>query len=58
MDRLSKITVDRLTDLAQRLFGGIQPTVAAIGPIDTLPHYEAVASALGSGTGELRRLAV
>ncbi|MFP1631728.1 M16 family metallopeptidase [Zhengella sp. ZM62] len=58
MDRLSKITVDRLTDLAQRLFGGLQPTVAAIGPIDTLPHYEAVASALGSGTGELRRLAV
>lgn len=58
MDRLSKITVDRLTDLAQRLFGGIQPTVAAIGPIDTLPHYEAVASALGSAAGEPRRLAV
>lgn len=36
MDRLSKITVLRLRDLAGRLFCGTPPTVSAVGPVDTL----------------------
>jgi predicted Zn-dependent peptidase len=36
MDRLSGITVERLTDLAGRLFFDTVPTLSAIGPVETL----------------------
>jgi predicted Zn-dependent peptidase len=48
MDRLSKITVERLQDLAGRLFLDSVPTVAAIGPISKLPTYEDIRVALAT----------
>lgn len=56
VDRLSKITVDRLSDLASRLFG-TKPTLTAIGPIGKLAPFETVRGQLG-GTGPAQRLAV
>ncbi len=58
MDRLSKITTERLTDLSHRLFTGCTPTVAAIGPIDALPQFNMIAEELGQSGAERQRLAV
>ncbi len=41
MDRLSNLTTDRLADLSGRLFSA-QPTVAAVGPVGSLPTFDAV----------------
>lgn len=49
MDRLSKITVERLKDLASRLFLDTVPTVAAIGPIKKLPSYAEICAGLSTG---------
>ncbi len=49
MDRLSKITIERLQDLAARLFLDSVPTVAAIGPIKKLPSYAEICAGLASG---------
>jgi predicted Zn-dependent peptidase len=54
VDRLSKITVERLTDLASRLFS-TRPTLTAIGPIGKLAPFEAVGLHGRPGT---QRLAV
>lgn len=48
MDRLEKITVERLTDLAGRLFLDTVPTVAAIGPISKLPSYDDICAQLST----------
>jgi predicted Zn-dependent peptidase len=45
MDRLSALTVDRLTDLSQRLFS-TRPTVAAIGPVEAMAGFDAIVGAL------------
>ncbi len=37
LSRLDNLTVERLGDLAQRLFSGSRPTVSAVGPVSTLP---------------------
>ena len=39
MERLSALTVERLTDLSARLFS-TTPTVTAVGPVGTLAPYE------------------
>ena len=57
MDRLSKITTDRLSDLASRLFA-TTPTVAAIGPVGTLPAFETVRDHLSGADMSPRRMAV
>ncbi|MCO5156554.1 MAG: insulinase family protein [Aquamicrobium sp.] len=49
VDRLSKLTVERLTDLSSRLFS-TRPTLAAIGPVSALPAFEAVSDSLGGST--------
>jgi predicted Zn-dependent peptidase len=56
MDRLSKLTVERLTDLSARLFS-TKPTLTAVGPVGSLAPYEAVLDAL-PGAHTARRLAV
>src|SRR5690606_2416284 len=56
-ERLSKLTVDRLTDLAQRLFSS-KPTVTAIGPIGTLAPFEQIQEWLSSPAPGARKLAV
>ncbi|MEI5677685.1 MULTISPECIES: M16 family metallopeptidase [unclassified Mesorhizobium] len=57
MERLSALTVDRLTDLSSRLFS-TKPTVTAVGPVGTLPPYESILDALPRLDSGLRKLAV
>lgn len=45
VERLSALTLERLTDLSARLFAS-KPTVTAVGPIGTLAPYEAIRDAL------------
>jgi predicted Zn-dependent peptidase len=57
VERLSALTVDRLTDLSYRLFSS-KPTVAAIGPVGSLAAYEAIRAALPGIDPAPRKLAV
>jgi predicted Zn-dependent peptidase len=57
VDRLSKLTVERLSDLAGRLFS-TKPTLTAIGPIGKLAPFETVHGQLGRGNQTVQRLAV
>ncbi|HEY6630130.1 MAG TPA: pitrilysin family protein [Rhizobiaceae bacterium] len=57
MERLSALTVERLRDLASRLFS-TTPTIAAVGPVGKLAPYEAIRDALPGQETSLRRLAV
>lgn len=57
VDRLSKLTVERLTDLSGRLFSAA-PTVAAIGPVGALPSYEGICAKLPGMPAVERKLAV
>lgn len=50
MERLSLITVDRLADLAERLFIDSKPTLAAVGSVGSLVSYCDLVSSLGSGS--------
>jgi len=56
MDRLNALTVERLTDLSGRLFS-TRPTLAAVGPVDSLPAYDNVLDALPGAQTGLRRVA-
>src|SRR5690606_21416701 len=54
LDRLSKITIPRLTELSARLFAG-KPTIAAVGPVADLADYDTVREYLtGPRPGKLR----
>ena len=57
VDRLSKLTVERLTDLSSRLFS-TRPTVAAIGPVSALPAFEAIGDSLSGLAPAPQKLAV
>jgi predicted Zn-dependent peptidase len=57
MERLSALTVERLTDLSGRLFS-TPPTVTAIGPVGSLAPYEAIREALPGAEQIARKLAV
>ncbi|HEV7254870.1 MAG TPA: pitrilysin family protein [Mesorhizobium sp.] len=59
MERLSALTVERLTDLAARLFSS-PPTVTAIGPVERLAGFESIVGGLSGATaqGSPRKLAV
>lgn len=50
IERLSLITVDRLADLAERLFIDSKPTLAAVGSVGSLVSYCDLVSSLGSGS--------
>jgi predicted Zn-dependent peptidase len=56
MERLSALTVDRLTDLSGRMFS-TRPTLTGVGPIGSLASYEAIHDAL-VGPAPARKLAV
>jgi predicted Zn-dependent peptidase len=58
MERLSKITVERLKDLARRLFIDTVPTVAAIGPVSKLMSYEDICAALSDAAPVPQKIAV
>ncbi len=57
VDRLSKLTVERLTDLSSRLFS-TTPTVAAIGPIGALASYDRIRATLPRLPAGEQKLAV
>jgi len=57
MERLSALTIERLRDLAARLFS-TTPTIAAVGPVGKLAPYEAIRDALPGQETSLRRRAV
>ena len=57
VDRLSKLNIERLADLAGRLFN-TKPTLTAIGPIGKLAPFETVQGQLGRGSQTVQRLAV
>lgn len=48
MERLEGITVDRLTDLAGRLFFETVPTLSAIGPLEQLAPMEDITASLSA----------
>jgi len=50
MERLAGITIERLTDLAGRLFFDTVPTVSAIGPLEHLVPTGDIARSLSRGT--------
>ncbi|HEY9058561.1 MAG TPA: pitrilysin family protein [Aurantimonas sp.] len=55
--RLDAITAPRLSDLAERLFMGQTPTLAAIGPVSRLPGTTDIVARLDSGAGYEARAA-
>jgi predicted Zn-dependent peptidase len=57
VDRLSKLTTDRLTDLSQRLFS-TRPTVAAVGPVGTLPAFDTISDGLTGYAPAMRKVAI
>jgi predicted Zn-dependent peptidase len=56
MDRLSGITVERLTDLSGRLFS-TRPTIAAVGPVGTLAPFEDIHGMLSAAPPAILRMA-
>jgi len=50
MDRLSKITAERLSDLAGRLFWETVPSVAAIGPLSLMMDYQDIQAHFSGAT--------
>ena len=57
MERLSALTVSRLTDLSARLFS-TRPTVTAIGPVGKLASFETIEKMLASRDYGSRKVAV
>jgi predicted Zn-dependent peptidase len=57
MDRLSNITVERVTDLASRLFS-TKPTITGIGPLDRLASYDRISDLLASRPASAQKIAV
>jgi predicted Zn-dependent peptidase len=57
VDRLSKLTIERLTDLSSRLFS-TRPTIAAVGPVGMLPAFETINDSLLGIAPAARKLAV
>jgi predicted Zn-dependent peptidase len=57
VERLSNLTIERLTDLSARLFS-TKPTVTAVGPVGTLAPYESIRDALPTAGVTPRKLAV
>ncbi|MDQ0319457.1 putative Zn-dependent peptidase [Pararhizobium capsulatum DSM 1112] len=57
MERLQGITIERLKDLAGRLFFDTIPTLSAIGPVDKLAPMDDILGALSNGTHHPRAAA-
>ncbi len=54
MERLSGITIERLTDLAGRLFFDTRPTLSAIGPVEKLAPMNDILGALSNKAVQAR----
>lgn len=55
MERLEGITVERLTDLAGRLFYDTVPTLSAIGPLEQLAPMEDITASLSANTPQTKQ---
>jgi predicted Zn-dependent peptidase len=55
MERLEGITVERLTDLAGRLFYDTVPTLSAIGPLEQLAPMEDITASLSANTPQAKQ---
>ncbi len=55
MERLEGITVDRLTNLAGRLFFDTVPTLSAIGPLEHLAPMEDIAASLSAPAAQSKQ---
>ncbi|MEO0328408.1 MAG: pitrilysin family protein [Pseudomonadota bacterium] len=49
MDRLDALSVERIRDLAGRIFHESTPTFSAVGPVSELPRLNDIREALGAG---------
>ncbi|MEN0002010.1 MAG: pitrilysin family protein [Pseudomonadota bacterium] len=49
LERLDALTIERLADLAQRMFTSNAPTIAAVGPVDKLMSRETFVANLVTG---------
>jgi len=58
MERLSKITVQRLSDLSGRLFFDSTPSVAAIGPVGSLMGFDGIRDTMSLNRQPRHRIAV
>jgi len=54
MERLQGITIERLTDLAGRLFFDTMPTLSAIGPLEQLASMEDITASLTTSSSGSR----
>ena len=57
VERLSALTIERLTDLSHRMFSST-PTVTAVGPVEPLISYDAISRQLGSAASATRKVAI
>jgi predicted Zn-dependent peptidase len=57
IERLSALTIERLTDLSHRMFSGT-PTVTAVGPVDPLISYDAIRQQLTSAPPAPRKVSI
>ena len=46
VDRINRITADRVKQIASQIFGGSNVSIAGIGPVGKLPDYDAIVSRL------------
>lgn len=48
VDRINRITADRVKQIASEIFDNAKPSVAAIGPVDAMPDYATIVDHLRS----------
>ncbi|MEL6921922.1 MAG: pitrilysin family protein [Pseudomonadota bacterium] len=58
LERLDALTIDRLEDLAYRMFTSAPPTIAAVGPVEKLVDRATMADTLAAGLQEPMATAV
>jgi predicted Zn-dependent peptidase len=46
VDRINRITADRVKQIATEIFDAPKPSVAAVGPVDNMPDYDSIAAQL------------
>jgi predicted Zn-dependent peptidase len=46
VERINRITADRVKQIARQIFGDSDVSIAGIGPVGKLPDYDAIVSRL------------
>ncbi|MEL6435578.1 MAG: pitrilysin family protein [Pseudomonadota bacterium] len=58
LSRLDALTIDRLSDLATRMFASASPTLAAVGPVQKLVDTDTIQTTLATGLAPSHKAAV